>query len=174
MSKRPISITVLNWISIVVGVSGFLLDVYWLYWLKAVNLTLLDPQAQQIYTYSHFWLYPNVWYSDLHPFAMWLFPGPWIFLAVSGVLMLKGINWGRWMLVAWVGYHASQSILHTRFEFMFEVFSFTQSPWESWLYLHFFIGILYIVFRPEAERYFRGRRIRLPQIQEREGTVVAE
>jgi hypothetical protein len=101
---------------------------------------------------------PGIGYSDMHPLAMWLFPAQWLFLAVCGVFMLYGFNWARWMLVAWVGYHSFHTIAHTRFELMFEVFTYVHSPWESFVYLHMFIVLLYIIFRPEAGRYFRGAR----------------
>jgi len=159
MPKRPTSITVLSWVCIVFGVGGFLVNF--------VDLTtpVTHFASNSLGMVTHMrdsaWLtrlYPYHWYSDMHPLAMWLFPAQWLFLAVCGVFMLYGFNWARWMLVAWVGYHSIQTIAHTRFEFMFEVLTYVHSPWESFVYLHLFIAILYIIFRPEAGRYFRGAR----------------
>jgi hypothetical protein len=62
------------------------------------------------------YILPGSWYSDLHPHAMWLFPAQWFFLALCGVFMLRGLNWTRWILVAWVGYHFFQSLAHTQRE----------------------------------------------------------
>jgi hypothetical protein len=144
MTKRPTSITALSWLCILFGVAGVPLDILW--------MAMVDPLTGRIH------LFPGVGYSDMHPLAMWLFPAQWFFLAVCGVFMLRGFNWARWMLVAWVVYHIFQSIAHTRFELMFEVFTYVHSPWESFVYLHLFISILCIIFRPEACRYFRGAR----------------
>ena len=160
MPQRPISITILSWLCILFGVGGFIINFDWiqtspiqLIESKSWRMTflMLDP-SWRIY------LYPRVSYSDMHPLAMWLFPAQWFFLALCGGFMLEGFNWSRWMLVAWVGYHSVQTIAHTRFELMFEVFNYVHSTWESFVYLHLFIAILYIVFRPEASRYFRGAR----------------
>ena len=143
MTKRPPSITVLTCLCIVFGVCGVSFLLFWMTW--------DDPLTVR-------YILPGSWYSDLHPHAMWLFPAQWFFLALCGGFMLEGFNWSRWMLVAWVGYHSFQTIAHTRFELMFEVFTYVHSPWETFVYLHLFIAILYIVFRPEAGRYFRGAR----------------
>jgi hypothetical protein len=97
-------------------------------------------------------------YSDLHPLAMWLFPAQWLFLAMFGVFMLRGFNWARWMLVAWVGYHTFQSIAHTRFELLFNALYYVHSPWEALAHMHVYIAILCIVFTPSAHRYFRAAR----------------
>ncbi len=156
ITNRPISITVLSWLFIVFGAWGFLF-----------NYALLRQEAvlaasESFSTLSPAWptyLYPNHWYSDMHPLVMWLFPAQWLFLAVCGVFMRYGFNLARWMLVAWVSYHSFQTLAHTRFELMFEIFTYIHSPWESVVQLHLFIAILYTVFRPEAGRYFRGERV---------------
>jgi hypothetical protein len=89
---------------------------------------------------------------------MWLFPAQWFFLALCGVFMLRGFNWARWILVACVGYHFFQSLSHTRFELMFEVFYDAHSPWELLAHSLLYVMILYAVFHPVAGRYFRGAR----------------
>ena len=141
MTKRPTSVTVLSWLSIVCGVCGFLLNLY--------GLDMLDSSWR-------IQLYPRFWDSDMHPLAMWLFPGQWIVLAACGMYMLFGFNWARWMLVAWVGYHTFQSIAHTRFELAFEILYIPHTPWELLAHMHLYIAILLIVFTPSAHRYFRG------------------
>lgn len=165
MPQRPTSITVLSWLCIVFGVGGFLVNFDWLT-TPVYPLFGSNPLGMIIQMREPAWLtrlYPYHSYSDMHPLAMWLFPAQWLFLAVCGVFMLYGFNWARWMLVAWVGYHSFQTIAHTRFELMFEVFTYIHSPWESLVYLHLFIAILYIVFRPEASRYFRGAQATVRQ-----------
>jgi hypothetical protein len=158
MTKRPISITVFCWFCIVFGVGGFFVNLE-LYWLVPLPTPLgSNPFGMIIHMLDPAWrisLYPNHWYSDMHPLAMWLFPAQWGFLAVCGVFMLFGFKWSRWMLATWVGYHSFQTIAHTRFELMFEVFTYIHSPWESLVYLQLFISNQYIVFSPAAGKYFR-------------------
>ena len=59
---------------------------------------------------------------------------------VSGVFMLRGYNWARWLLVAWILFHVVISAMH----------SLTQ------LLLHaaIFTVILYFLFRGDANIYF--------------------
>jgi len=35
---------------------------------------------------------------------------------LSGIFMLRGANWARWLCVAWMAFHAVVSILHTTLE----------------------------------------------------------
>ena len=42
----------------------------------------------------------------------------WVFILrlsaiVGGVFALRGANWGRWLLVAWIAYHVYLSFYHT-------------------------------------------------------------
>jgi len=61
---------------------------------------------------------------------------------VCGVFMLYGFNWARWLLVIWIGFHIIISALH--------------SPLQLVVHGLLFAVILYIVFRPDANIYFRG------------------
>lgn len=61
---------------------------------------------------------------------------------VCGVFLLRGQNWARWVAVAWVGLHVIVSVLNT----------FHGIVVHSVL----FILIAWLLFRPEAARYFRG------------------
>jgi hypothetical protein len=112
MSKRPGSITIISWIFIAAGVVGL-----------AYHATELNAQ---------------------HPFANDFF---WIgfirLLAILGrVFMLRGSNWARWLLVAWLGYHVALSVLHT--------------PFELVVHSLLFAAVLFFLFRPQASAYFRG------------------
>jgi hypothetical protein len=144
MTKRPTSITVFSWLCILFGVVGVYLDIIW--------MAAVDPRTGRIH------LFPGLGYADMHPLAMWLFPAQWLFLAVCGVFMLFGFNWARWMLAAWVGYHFFQSLAHTRFELAFEILYILHTPWELLPHCMLYATILYVVFRPAAERYFREAR----------------
>jgi hypothetical protein len=63
---------------------------------------------------------------------------------VSGVFILRGHNWARWLALAWIAFHVVLSAFHTNRE----------------LAIHglFCAAIAWILFRPEAARYFRGAR----------------
>lgn len=63
---------------------------------------------------------------------------------VCGVFMLYGFNWARWLLVIWIGFHIIISALH--------------SPLQLVVHGLLFAVILYIVFRPDANIYFRDPR----------------
>jgi hypothetical protein len=58
-----------------------------------------------------------------------------------GVFLMRGKNWARWVAVAWVAFHVIVSVLNT----------FHGIVVHSLL----FILIAWLLFRPEAARYFR-------------------
>jgi len=67
------------------------------------------------------------------------------FLAiVSGVFMLRGQNWARWLALAWIAFHVVLSAFHSVSEFA--------------VHCLFFAVIAWFLLRPEAARYFRGLR----------------
>lgn len=65
---------------------------------------------------------------------------------VCGVFMLYGFNWARWLLVIWIGFHIIIGALH--------------SPLQLVVHGLLFVVVLYIVFRPDANIYFRDLRAR--------------
>ncbi len=83
-------------------------------------------------------------FKALHPFQ---FDVVWVCLVraiavVCGVHMLRGRNWARWLTMVWIAYHVILSSFHSLDELavhtaLFAVFS-------------------YVLFRPEATKYFRG------------------
>jgi hypothetical protein len=73
--------------------------------------------------------------------------GVWIelteFLAIlSGAFMLRGQNWARWLALAWIAFHVILSAFH---EFR-----------ELAIHTLLFAVIVWLLFRPEGRRYFRG------------------
>ena len=66
-----------------------------------------------------------------------------ILMIVAGVFMLKGQNWARWLLVAWIAFHIAISALHSMLFLLMHVVIFSV--------------ILYFVFRREASTYFSRR-----------------
>jgi hypothetical protein len=61
---------------------------------------------------------------------------------VSGIFMLTGRQWARWLCIAWFTYHVVLSIWHTRFE----------------LIMHCLLLAVacIILFTPSARAYFRS------------------
>ena len=85
--NRPLSVTVLGWIYIVVGSVGF-----------AAHLTELHPgNALQSYV---------IWVELVELLAI-----------ACGVLVLRGHDWARWLSLAWMASHAILSAFHALPEF---------------------------------------------------------
>jgi hypothetical protein len=118
MTKRPLSITVIGWIFIAFGGIALLTSL----------IPLADSSAVQ----------------RIAPFEFWLTPVIQLLALISGVFMLYGFNWARWLLVVWVGYHIILSALH--------------SPLELLVHTLLFAIVLYFAFRSQASAYFRGAR----------------
>ncbi|MBV8811190.1 MAG: hypothetical protein JO033_21185, partial [Acidobacteriaceae bacterium] len=83
-------------------------------------------------------------FKPQHPFQ---YDIVWIVLTeltaiLSGIYLLRGSNWARWLAIAWMAFHVVLSIFH---------------PWSE-LLVHtlLFIAIAYFLFRPQANRYFRA------------------
>jgi hypothetical protein len=69
-----------------------------------------------------------------------------ILAVVCGGYMLSGQNWARWLALGWMALHVVVSIFHTVQEFA--------------IHCLFCAAIGWLLFRPEAARYFRGARAR--------------
>ncbi len=123
MDKRPRAITVISWIFIAFGSIALL----------ASSLSLVDTSAAQII-------------AELK--AHWMAHVVRILAVVSGVFMLYGYNWARWLLVVWLGYHVILSVLH--------------SPLQLLVHTLFLAVALYFLFRPQASAYFRYTRAAEP------------
>jgi hypothetical protein len=83
MNERPLSVTIIGWVYIVVGVIGF-----------AYHSTEFSQQPS--------FQYDIVWVELVRLLAI-----------VCGAYMLRGHNWARWLALAWIGYHVIVSALHT-------------------------------------------------------------
>lgn len=61
---------------------------------------------------------------------------------IAGVFLLRGRNWSRWLALAWILFHVA----------------LTAFPPDSRFAVHcvFAAAFAWILFRPEASRYFRG------------------
>ena len=119
MRKRPRSITIISWLFIALGSIGLIVGL-----LPRVDITAAQRLAE---LKTH-------WYVHVSRMAA----------VLSGVLMLYGFNWGRWLLVAWLAFHVIVGFLHSPFQLL------THS-------LFLALG-LYFLFRPPASAYFRGTK----------------
>ncbi|HEX6496830.1 MAG TPA: hypothetical protein VF018_15170 [Acidobacteriaceae bacterium] len=64
---------------------------------------------------------------------------------LCGAFMLRGHNWARWVALAWIAFHVVLSAFHAIPEFA--------------VHALFCAAIGWILFRPEAGRYFRSARM---------------
>ena len=117
MNKRPRTVAIISWIFIVFGIVALLIGL-----LPSVNISMAQRIAEL----------KGHWYVHVSRMVM----------VLSGVLMLRGSNWGRWLLVAWLGFHVIVGALHSSVQLL------THS-------LFLALG-LYLLFRPTASAYFRG------------------
>lgn len=130
MIKRPRSVTNISWIFIVIGCSAL------------VRSLQPSDNAAVVYAIAEF--------RAKHPFmfAVTYYVGP-ILTLVSGVFMLRGCDWARWLLVVWLGYTVIDSALH----------------WPLRLLPGLLFGVaVFFLFRPQATAFFRGTSAKPPQI----------
>jgi hypothetical protein len=126
---RPRSITFVAWVFIAVGTVTLLSD-WW---------QLLTPgAAQQLAKLKADGL------ADLGP--AWLTRALAI---VGGVGLLRGCNWARWLLLAWMIFHIGLSVMH--------------SPLELAIHVTIYTPLAYLLFRRSTEPYFRPERIATPE-----------
>jgi hypothetical protein len=64
---------------------------------------------------------------------------------LCGAFLLRGHNWARWLALAWIAFHVVLSAFHAIPEFA--------------VHALFCAAVAWILFRPEAARYFRGARV---------------
>lgn len=124
MRKRPVSIAVISWIFIVVGIVTFVTGL----------LPLIDQGISELLAER--------------PVEFLIAQFVRTLAVVSGMGMLFGFNWARWLLVGWLGYHVILSIFHP--------------PFELLVHGLLFVVVLYFLFRAQASVYFRGTAIPLP------------
>ena len=115
MNSRPLSVTIIAWLFLIFGsialISGLL------------PLARSDS-AQLVAEFKQHWM---VHLSRLTQI-------------VCGLFMLRGHNWARWLLVAWIAFHILIGWLH---------------GWVSFLtHVLIFSVILFFMFRPRANEYF--------------------
>ena len=111
MNKRPLSITALGWLFIVVGACSL--------------ISHLSKSTGQ-----------RTFGSEL----MWICLIQ-LLAVLGGAFTLRGLNWARWLLVAWMAFHLVVSAFHS---------------WRELLTHILLFGVIgYFLFRPAASAYFR-------------------
>jgi hypothetical protein len=114
MTKRPLPVTIIGCLFIAVGLVGL-----------AYHATELKPQ--------------DPFQND----AVWVCLVR-LSVIVFGVFMIRGRNWARWGLVAWMAYHIILSALHSISDLAMHTLLF---------------GVLsYFLLRPQTSAYFRSRK----------------
>jgi hypothetical protein len=114
MNKRPISITIIGCLFIAAGILGF-----------AYHIREFNPR--------HPFAYDIVWPAFVRLLAV-----------LGGVFVLRGRNWARWLLLAWIAFHVILSTFH----------SLSQTVVHGLL----FAVVAYVLFRPRASAYFRNAK----------------
>jgi hypothetical protein len=120
VNSRPLSITIISWLFIAVGGVGLL------------------------YHLSEF--------KSHSPFDYDLVAIPLIRLVaiLAGVFLLRGSNWARWLLIAWMTYHIGLSAFHSLSEFLMHVLIFGT--------------VMYFLFRSQSSAYFRKPSSVVPEL----------
>jgi hypothetical protein len=92
-------------------------------------------------------------FKSQHSFQYaWFCAGP-VVAVICGALMLRGVNWARWVFILWFGYNLASNIIRL--------------PLRQ-LAPGLLIGVLfgaavYLLFRPAAAAFFCGRALVTPQ-----------
>ncbi len=110
-NKRPVSVTILACIYVTVGTVGFA-----------------------------YHLYPDFGGHGFHRDDL-LIEIIEVAAIVGGAFMLRGNNWARWLVLAWIGFHV--------------VISFFDSLQKVAAHGLMFVLTAYVLFRPEARAYFQ-------------------
>src|ERR1700675_3177445 len=91
MTMRPLPVTIIASVYIAMGTIGFI------YHLK--NFSWSDPLQ-----------FDGAWVEVIRIIAI-----------VSGVFLLRGHNWARWVAIAWIMFHVILSLFHSLPEFAMHV-----------------------------------------------------
>ncbi len=110
MNPRPLSVTVVSLVYVATGVLG-------------LAFHARDFQSQHAFQF------------DVLGIALVRF-----LAIVSGVFMMRGHNWARWLAIAWIAAHVILSIFHSWF--------------QVGVHALLCAAIAYVLFRPRAAQYF--------------------
>lgn len=111
-TKRPPSVTAVAWLFITAGIIGFVYHTT-----RFSTRGLFDDDG--------------AWVLFVRLLAI-----------IGGGFMLRGADWARWLVLAWLAYHVILSVFHSRS--------------ETVVHVVLLAGIAYVLLRPEAASYFRA------------------
>ena len=120
VKQRPRSITIIGWLFVIFGSITLLSGV-----LPFGDITFAQRSMD---LKSH-------WYVHLSR----------LLAIIAGAFMLKGRNWARWLLVAWMVFHIVVGALHGLVPLL--------------THIGIFSVLTYFIFRPQASAYFRADKI---------------
>ena len=124
MKARPLSITIIGWLFMIFGSIALLSGL----------LPLTGANSAQLIAE-----FKSHWMVHLSRFAA----------IVSGLFMLRGHNWARWLLVVWIVFHIVLGALHGWLQLLIHVAIFSV--------------ILIFLFRRNASQFFaRAESQRIP------------
>jgi hypothetical protein len=110
--RHPLPVTVIGWLYIATGAIGFVYH-------------LGEFSIGQAFRYNALWI------ELVRLVAI-----------VCGAFLLRGRNWARWVVLAWMGFHVIVGALH--------------SVPQLAIHCLFLAAIAYFLFRSDAGRFFRG------------------
>jgi hypothetical protein len=105
MSPRPISITIISWLFIAVGVISIGADL-----LPLIGINISTGPSD---------------FQTLGFFELSLMIFVRLLALVCGVFMLYGFNWARWLLIAWMGFHIVISIMDSPVKLIIHIILYT-------------------------------------------------
>jgi hypothetical protein len=112
--KRPLAVTIIGWLFIAAGTVGFLYHIQ--------EITMGDPFADD-----------TGWVLLVRILAI-----------VSGILILRGTDAGRWLLVVWMAYHVVLGYFHTLSELV--------------MHAILLAAVTYALFHPRSAAFFKRVR----------------
>lgn len=105
MSPRPISITIISWLFIAIGLVSIGADL-----LPLIGINISAGPSD---------------FQTLSFFELILTLSVRLLALVCGIFMLYGFNWARWLLAAWMGFHIVISIKDSPFKLIMHVLIFS-------------------------------------------------
>ena len=114
-ARRPLSITIISWLFMILGSIALL----------SALLPLSGANTAQLLAE-----FKTHWMVYLARLAA----------VVSGLFMLRGHNWARWLLVVWIAFHIVLSVLHSWLQLLIHVLVFSV--------------ILFFLFRRRSSEFF--------------------
>jgi hypothetical protein len=105
MPSRPISITIISWLFIAVGIISIGAD---LLPLVGINISAGPTDFQTL---------------GFFELSLMLFVR--LLALVCGVFMLYGFNWARWLLIVWMGFHIVISITDSPVKLIIHILIFS-------------------------------------------------